>query len=92
MDDPAASGKIAAGSAKQSAISMISRRRRSRALLFERKSQWGSAIAEAETAIADDPNNARAIATAAFYRMFVGHAEDGIAGSRGNTPTAGTRQ
>jgi adenylate cyclase len=51
-----------------------------KALLFERKSQWGSAIAEAETAIADDPNNARAIATATFYRMFVGHAEDGIAG------------
>ncbi len=51
-----------------------------KALLFERKSQWGSAIAEAETAIADDPNNARAIATATSYRMFVGHAEDGIAG------------
>ena len=51
-----------------------------KALLFERKSQWRSAIAEAETAIADDPNNARAIATATFYRMFVGHAEDGIAG------------
>jgi adenylate cyclase len=51
-----------------------------KALLFERKSQWGPAIAEAETAIADDPNNARAIATASFYRMFLGHAEDGVAG------------
>jgi adenylate cyclase len=51
-----------------------------KALLFERKSQWGPAIAEAETAINDDPNNARAIATASFYRMFVGHAEDGVAG------------
>ena len=49
-------------------------------LLFERKSQWGPAIAEAETAIADDPNNARAIAQASFYRMFLGHAEDGVVG------------
>ena len=51
-----------------------------KALLFERKSQWGPAIAEAETAIADDPNNARAIAAASFYRMFLGHAADGIVG------------
>ena len=49
-------------------------------LLFEGKSQWGPAIAEAETAIADDPNNARAIAQASFYRMFLGHAEDGVVG------------
>src|SRR3984957_8927695 len=49
-------------------------------LLFERKSQWGPAIAEAETAIADDPNNARAIAQASFYRMFLGHAGDGVVG------------
>jgi adenylate cyclase len=51
-----------------------------KALLFERKSQWGPAIAEAETAIADDPNDARAIAQASFYRMFLGHAEDGVVG------------
>ena len=38
------------------------------------------AIAEAETAIADDPNNARAIAMASFYRMYLGHAEDGVVG------------
>ena len=49
-------------------------------LLFEVKSQWGPAIAEAETAIADDPNNARAIAQASFYRMFLGHADDGVVG------------
>jgi adenylate cyclase len=51
-----------------------------KALLFERKSQMREAIAEAETAIADDPNNARAIAMASYYRMFLGHAEDGVAG------------
>jgi TolB-like protein len=51
-----------------------------KALLFERKSQMRAAIAEAETAIADDPNNARAIAMASYYRMFLGHAEDGVAG------------
>jgi adenylate cyclase len=51
-----------------------------KALLFEHKSQWGPAIAEAETAIADDPNNARAIAMASYYRMFLGHAEDGVVG------------
>ncbi|HEY1864473.1 MAG TPA: adenylate/guanylate cyclase domain-containing protein [Roseiarcus sp.] len=51
-----------------------------KALLLERKSQWRQAIAEAETAIADDPNNARAIAQASFYRMFLGHAEDGVVG------------
>jgi len=38
------------------------------------------AIAEAETAIADDPNNARAIAMASYYRMFLGHPEVGVAG------------
>jgi tetratricopeptide (TPR) repeat protein len=51
-----------------------------KALLFERKSQMRAAIAEAETAVADDPNNARAIAMATYYRMFLGHAEDGVAG------------
>ncbi len=51
-----------------------------KALLFERKSQMREAIAEAETAIADDPNNARAIAMASYYRMYLGHAEDGVVG------------
>jgi class 3 adenylate cyclase/TolB-like protein/Tfp pilus assembly protein PilF len=51
-----------------------------KALLFERKAQMREAIAEAETAIADDPNNARAIAMASFYRMYVGHAEEGVVG------------
>jgi len=51
-----------------------------KALLFERKGQWRPAMAEAETAIADDPNNAGAIAQASYYRMFLDHAEDGLAG------------
>ena len=51
-----------------------------KALLFEEKSQMREAIAEAETAIADDPNNARAIAMASYYRMYLGHAEDGVVG------------
>jgi adenylate cyclase len=51
-----------------------------KALLFERNSQIRAAIAEAETAIADDPNNAGAIAMASYYRMFLGHAEEGVVG------------
>jgi adenylate cyclase len=51
-----------------------------KALLFERNSQIRAALAEAETAIADDPNNARAIAMASYYRMFLGHAEEGVVG------------
>ncbi len=34
------------------------------------------AVAEAEKAIADDRNNAAALAEAGFYKMFLGHAED----------------
>jgi adenylate cyclase len=51
-----------------------------KALLFESSSQMRAAIAEADTAIADDPNNARAIAMASYYRMFLGHAEEGVVG------------
>ena len=36
-------------------------------------------IAEAETVIADDPNNAVAHAQIGFSKMFLGHAEDGFA-------------
>jgi adenylate cyclase len=43
------------------------------------KHQWGPAIAEADKAIADDRNNASAHAQAGFYKMFLGHAEDGFA-------------
>jgi adenylate cyclase len=47
--------------------------------LFETKSQPRAALAEAETAIADDPNNARAIEHAGFLGSYFGHSEDGVA-------------
>jgi adenylate cyclase len=50
-----------------------------KSLVYEAKHQWGPAVAEAEKAIADDRNNARALAEAGFYKMFRGHAEDGFA-------------
>ena len=37
------------------------------------KQQWAQAIAEAEAAIADNPNNAAAYADAGFWKMFLGH-------------------
>jgi hypothetical protein len=48
-----------------------------KALLFENKSQRGR---RSPVAIADESNNGRAIAIASFYRMFVGHVEDGVTG------------
>jgi adenylate cyclase len=50
-----------------------------KSLVYQDKHQWGPAIAEAEKAIADDRNNAGALAQAGFYKMFLGHAEDGFA-------------
>jgi class 3 adenylate cyclase/TolB-like protein len=44
------------------------------------KQQWGPTITEEETAIALDPNNAKAYAIASLGKMFLGHAEDGLAG------------
>ena len=44
------------------------------------KRQYGPAFAEAEKAIADDGNNADAHATASFWKMFLGHSEDGFSG------------
>ena len=44
------------------------------------KQQWASAIAEASTAIADDPNNANAQGVAGFWKLFMGRGEDGFAG------------
>jgi adenylate cyclase len=48
--------------------------------VFFAKRQWPQAIAEAETAIADNPNNAGAHAKDGFYRMLLGRSEDGFAG------------
>jgi adenylate cyclase len=44
------------------------------------KQQWGPTITEEETAIATDPNNARAYGVASLGKLFLGHAEDGVAG------------
>ena len=48
--------------------------------VFYAKGQVGPAIAEAEAAIAEDPNNADAYAAASYRRMLLGHAEDGFKG------------
>jgi tetratricopeptide (TPR) repeat protein len=48
--------------------------------VFNAKGQWGPAIAEAEAAIAEDPNNAQAYAAAGLRKVYLGHAEDGFKG------------
>jgi adenylate cyclase len=41
--------------------------------------KWGAAIAEAENAIVQNPNNARAYADIGFWSLFVGRSKDGFA-------------
>jgi len=48
--------------------------------IFHAKRQWAPAIAEAEAAIAEDPNNVDAYAAAGYRKMFLGRAEDGFKG------------
>jgi adenylate cyclase len=50
-----------------------------KAWIFEHKHEYRSAIAEAEAAIGDDPNNANAIAYAGFWKMYLGRSEEGVA-------------
>ncbi|HXW20017.1 MAG TPA: adenylate/guanylate cyclase domain-containing protein [Roseiarcus sp.] len=50
-----------------------------KAWIFEHKHEYRSAIAEAEAAIADDPNNANAVAYGGFWKMYLGHSEEGVA-------------
>ena len=50
-----------------------------KAWLFFAKRQFGPATAEAETAIAEDRNNADAYAAAGFFKLFLGHSEEGFA-------------
>ena len=50
-----------------------------KAWLFFVKRQFGPATAEAETAIAEDPNYADAYAAAGFFQLFLGHSEKGFA-------------
>ena len=53
---------------------------RVKGMVLSAKRQWGSAIAEAELAIALDHNNAKAHADASFWKMYMGHSEDGFEG------------
>ena len=46
--------------------------------LYFEKRQWGPSIAEAETAVAENPNNATAYASAGFNRLFLGRSEEGF--------------
>jgi TolB-like protein len=48
--------------------------------VFVAKRQWGAAIPQIEVAIALDRNNAGAHARASYYRMFLGHSEEGFSG------------
>ena len=50
-----------------------------KAWLFFAKRQFGPATAEAETATAEDRNNADAYAAAGFFQLFLGHSERGFA-------------
>ena len=51
-----------------------------KAIVFFAKRQWPQAIAEADTAINDDPNNAEARAERGFLNMLIGRSEDGFSG------------
>jgi class 3 adenylate cyclase/TolB-like protein len=48
--------------------------------LFFAKRQFGPATAEEETAIAQDRNNADAYAAKSFFKLFLGHSEEGFSG------------
>ena len=50
-----------------------------KARLLASKQQWRSALTEVEMAIADDRNNSRAYADAGYYKMHLGHSQDGLA-------------
>jgi tetratricopeptide (TPR) repeat protein len=51
---------------------------RVKAWLFYAERQWPQAIAEADAAIADNPNNAQAHAARGFFEVYLGRAEDGF--------------
>jgi adenylate cyclase len=51
-----------------------------KARVFQAKRQYPQAIAEADAAIADNPNNAEAHAYRGFWKLYLGRAEDGFSG------------
>jgi TolB-like protein len=51
-----------------------------KALVFFDKRQWPQAIAEVEAAIVDNPNAADAHAQRGFWKLYLGHPEDGFSG------------
>ena len=51
-----------------------------KARVFFAKRQWPQAIAEADAAIAKNSNNAQAQAARSFWKLYLGHAEDGFPG------------
>jgi TolB-like protein len=51
-----------------------------KARVFQAKRQWGPAIAQNEAAITDDHNNVEALGHAAFWKIYLGRAKDGLAG------------
>ncbi len=51
-----------------------------KANVFFAKHQWGPAIAQNEAALAEDRNNAVAHANEGFWKMFLGHSEEGFSG------------
>ena len=51
-----------------------------KAYVFYAKRQWAQAIAEADAAIADNPNDAAAHARRSFWKLYLGRAEDGFSG------------
>jgi adenylate cyclase len=51
-----------------------------KARVFQAKRQYPQAIAEADAAIADNPNNAEAHAYRGFWKLYLGRSEDGFAG------------
>jgi adenylate cyclase len=49
-----------------------------KAQVFYNKRQWPRVMAEADAAVADNPNNATAHAQRGFYKLYLGRPEDGF--------------
>jgi tetratricopeptide (TPR) repeat protein len=58
---------------------------------YSLKSEWRSALSEAEAAIANDPSSANAYAAAALHKMYLGRSNDGLADVETALPTQPSR-